>query len=901
MSVDVASRRNPRQFIPVDVYTATVESVALAARETAGVMIALDSGTIADGTHTPKLQDSADAVIWTDVPFFELQGSFSDIQSDTIQKVGYRGRQPFIRLVVTVSGATLGGVYGAYLDRAKPGIIGEYDLSTINVLQGPEFLVAPNAREWDGASFNKHEGVISNVVDGRNGTLSFWFKKAAGDQGHVFQMGPLVDILMGDQEIFVRAFQTGGGSQQVVVDTGLTGWTPDVWNHYMVSWENTFPAAAANVTQYLNGVELINGVNGVTGFAGGLDVDLGYAGSDMWEGTGTFELDNLEVCLSEFYLNLEERFDLTDADNRAQFRSLAGDAVNIGGDGSGATGTQPAFYAANGELNPNAGTSDDLSTVTGKILNCLPPPVLEKVAPPVVVPPLPGPTAGLEACEFVDPGSVYSITVSPSEPDGTEGRYTGSFWFKLAPTFAQVGVASFFAHNTATGNKGQLQLDNGASTRFIGNLIGTGGGQPLFWDTPTGDTDGFPGDGLWHHLMWSFDVDAVAGAVYLDGVDKTDTILNFPAQLPVDWEGPGAFFAHAIGGSHVFGNTVDRIVAGSMSEYFFAPNEFIDLSIEANRLKFRTAGGLPEDLGADGSTPLGAQPAVYLPDGDPTDNVGRWANYVLVAGQSPPMVACVPAPGPAAPAVPFVSEARDFQVARIIDDNGPVVSQVDGRLGTLSFWFNLDADGSLEDVFRVSNLVGQQAVQVQKDATNRMKLFLIASTSNLLMEATTGTNTALAASGWQHFMCSWDHAFPLDSAAHITCYLDGVLVVNGVGGANIIQGNFDLDIAYNARGQRVLQGCNANLTPSDFFNGCISNLYLNIAERVDLTLLANRDKFRTAGGLTVDLGEFGETPTGSQPFLFAPDGDLQRNKGSGVDLVLTEGTIVDCADAPPTS
>ena len=240
----------------------------------------------------------------------------------------------------------------------------------VDQLDSPGSIVG--ARLWDGASFNKHVGVISNVVDGRNGTVSFWFNKGgpAGQQ-FLFQLNDRLWIAFGDQVINLIVQKTGGGlPNQVVIGTGTTGWAADVWNHWMASWENTFPLSTANVTQYLNGVELIDSVDAVAGFAGSEDVDLGYAGSNIWQGTDDTETDNLEMCVSEFYLNLEERFDLTQAANREKFRSAGGDAVNIGGDGSGATGTQPAFYAANGELNPNAGKSDNLSTVVGAILDC---------------------------------------------------------------------------------------------------------------------------------------------------------------------------------------------------------------------------------------------------------------------------------------------------------------------------------------------------------------------------------------------------------------------------------------------------------------------------------------------------------------------------------------------------
>lgn len=50
---------------------------------------------------------------------------------------------------------------------------------------------------------------------------------------------------------------------------------------------------------------------------------------------------------------------------------------------------------------------------------------------------------------------------------------------------------------------------------------------------------------------------------------------------------------------------------GRMSEFFFT-TEYIDFSLEANRLKFRDAFGNPVSLGADGKTPTGTAPAIYM-------------------------------------------------------------------------------------------------------------------------------------------------------------------------------------------------------------------------------------------------------------------------------------------------
>jgi hypothetical protein len=50
-----------------------------------------------------------------------------------------------------------------------------------------------------------------------------------------------------------------------------------------------------------------------------------------------------------------------------------------------------------------------------------------------------------------------------------------------------------------------------------------------------------------------------------------------------------------------------------LSEFFLTtPTAYVDITQESVRLKFRDAFGYGVDLGGNGSTPLGAQPIVYL-------------------------------------------------------------------------------------------------------------------------------------------------------------------------------------------------------------------------------------------------------------------------------------------------
>lgn len=78
-------------------------------------------GTISDDTHTPKLQECATS----DGDFLDcqpdsLQSEFSALVSNTPQAIRYTGTQQYIRVYVTVMGATSGGYYSAAIILGSP-------------------------------------------------------------------------------------------------------------------------------------------------------------------------------------------------------------------------------------------------------------------------------------------------------------------------------------------------------------------------------------------------------------------------------------------------------------------------------------------------------------------------------------------------------------------------------------------------------------------------------------------------------------------------------------------------------------------------------------------------------------------------------------------------------------
>lgn len=95
-------------------------AVALAGYGSALVILA--PGTITDGTHTPKLQESANGSTgWGDVAAADLDGSFAALATGTMQRVGYKGTKGYLRVVITVTGSpATGGKYHAGILLAHP-------------------------------------------------------------------------------------------------------------------------------------------------------------------------------------------------------------------------------------------------------------------------------------------------------------------------------------------------------------------------------------------------------------------------------------------------------------------------------------------------------------------------------------------------------------------------------------------------------------------------------------------------------------------------------------------------------------------------------------------------------------------------------------------------------------
>jgi len=138
---------------------------------------------------------------------------------------------------------------------------------------------------------------------------------------------------------------------------------------------------------------------------------------------------------------------------------------------------------------------------------------------------------------------------------------------------------------------------DGSTLQIVGK--NSGGSNILVLTSSSGYavTDG------WLHVLASWNLATPAAHFYINDADaeagvSTETDDNIKYTDPTNW---------AIGATTSAASKINA----DLAEVYFAA-EYLDISQEANRRKFIDATGKAVSLGADGSTPTGSQPVLYL-------------------------------------------------------------------------------------------------------------------------------------------------------------------------------------------------------------------------------------------------------------------------------------------------
>lgn len=227
----------------------------------------------------------------------------------------------------------------------------------------------------------------------------------------------------------------------------------------------------------------------------------------------------------------------------------------------------------------------------------------------------------------------------------------------------------------------------------------------------------------------------------------------------------------------------------------------------------------------------------------------------------------------------YVTTAVNFSGTTELRKFTDLVGNVDGKVGMASGWFRVDGRAGTQRTMQ-SNTT---SFNIGIDSSNKFFVQCLSVTTAAQIVNLLSTTTFPVSADWHHFVASWDVT---DGSGKV--YIDDVDVTSGTVSVSA------LDIDYT----QTLSFIGASGFSTNRFDGCMSELYVNYAETLDLTVESNRRKFIDANGKPVELGD-GSAPTGTSPIIMlsGDNTEFYINKGTGGDYAIT-GTLANCSDSP---
>ena len=206
---------------------------------------------------------------------------------------------------------------------------------------------------------------------------------------------------------------------------------------------------------------------------------------------------------------------------------------------------------------------------------------------------------------------------------------------------------------------------------------------------------------------------------------------------------------------------------------------------------------------------------------------------------------------------------------------------VDGKIGIFAARIRmLGGDGATQRIFSNSDGVSVRFV-VNRQSTNLIRIFgtTAAGAQNLLIESTA---TITADGSYHNILASWD-------IENDTNYV----YVDDVSGITVTTSdNTNIDYTLTNFGVAADANNGANKLNAD-----LNVVYLNLAEKMDFSVAANRLKFFDAAGKWVPSRlDGGQEPTGAQPAIYMCNAyrGFSANQGSGGGFNVT-GALTESA------
>lgn len=225
------------------------------------------------------------------------------------------------------------------------------------------------------------------------------------------------------------------------------------------------------------------------------------------------------------------------------------------------------------------------------------------------------------ATSFSNASTYLSRTVDwTTDADST--FFLMSLWFKRGTTGATQTV---WVHTDNSIYIFHLYFDT--DNKLYLEMFNLGG---LIWNSANTITD----TTTWHHIAISLDASTNSKTVYIDGV--SDSTVGNLTNVNVQWTSAinqNGFCTDDTLGTQLFNASIcEPYLCNTHTSYY-------DLSIAANLQKFRSVAGKPVNLGANGSTPTGTIPLIYMHGDYTTFNInnagkGDWTTSGTLAAAS---------------------------------------------------------------------------------------------------------------------------------------------------------------------------------------------------------------------------------------------------------------------------
>lgn len=207
------------------------------------------------------------------------------------------------------------------------------------------------------------------------------------------------------------------------------------------------------------------------------------------------------------------------------------------------------------------------------------------------------------------------------------GLFTG------APTTNSKGIFSAWLRLDGSNNAAMRIMCDDAGGYFVVQRLGSNEFRITLNGTSLGpfnitSASVYTASSSWLHLLASWDTNFSASNklahLYVNGASDLGSATDGGANAFSVYYASGDF---GVGASTVGGGLFD----GCMAEVYFAINQYLDFSVQANREKFRSPAGKPVSLGADGSLPTGVAPTVFLNNafGSFQTNKGTGGNFTV--------------------------------------------------------------------------------------------------------------------------------------------------------------------------------------------------------------------------------------------------------------------------------